>query len=109
MTLKFAVIIFLAIQIASATHKCVWVTGVLKCNKNEKNQMNVEVRAYDKDGIGILQAIDPDDLMGVTFTETDGSFKLDGCADDFNWLPGVPNLPDPYITASLIDIQFKLI
>lgn len=60
--------------------------------------MNVEVRAYDKDGIGVLQMIDPDDLMGVTFTEADGSFKLDGCGDDFNWLPGVPNLPDPYIT-----------
>jgi hypothetical protein len=22
---------------------------------------------------------------------------LDGCGDDFNWLPGVPNLPDPFI------------
>jgi len=60
--------------------------------------MNVEVRVYDKDGIGPLQIIDPDDLMGISFTETDGSFKLDGCGDDFNWLPGVPNLPDPYIT-----------
>jgi hypothetical protein len=86
------------VTFATATHKCVWVTGVLKCNKDAKNHMNVEVRAYDKDGIGILQALDPDDMMGVTFTETDGSFKLDGCGDDFNWLPGVPNLPDPYIT-----------
>ncbi|KAI6212059.1 hypothetical protein M3Y96_00500100 [Aphelenchoides besseyi] len=81
-----------------ATHKCVWVTGVLRCNRNEKNHMNVEVRVYDKDGFSIFQAIDPDDQMGVTFTDSDGKFHLDGCGDDFNWLPGVPNLPDPYVT-----------
>lgn len=33
----------------------------------------------------------------ITFTDNDGQFQLDGCGDDFNWLPGVPNLPDPFI------------
>lgn len=36
-------------------------------------------------------------FFSVTFTDEEGTFKLDGCADDFDWLPGVPNLPEPYI------------
>ncbi|CAD5221121.1 unnamed protein product [Bursaphelenchus okinawaensis] len=85
------------ILLSEAAHKCVWVTGVLKCRKNPRNHANVEVRAYDKDGVSILQAIDPDDIMGVTFTDEDGTFKLDGCGDDFDWIPGVPNVPEPYL------------
>ena len=42
------VLISLVVLYVEATHKCVWVTGILRCNKNEKNHMNVEVRAYDK-------------------------------------------------------------
>lgn len=33
----------------------------------------------------------------VTFSNEEGRFSLDGCADDFDWLPGVPNVPEPYI------------
>jgi hypothetical protein len=47
-----------------AAHKCVWVRGVLRCNKNPTKHFNVEVRVWDKDGVSIFQAIDPDDLMG---------------------------------------------
>jgi hypothetical protein len=83
--------------VADATHKCVWVRGILRCNKDQSKHYNVEVRVYDKDGISILQLLDPDDLMGVTFTEENGSFQLDGCGDDFNFIPGVENLPEPYI------------
>uniref|UniRef100_A0AC34QEB8 Uncharacterized protein n=1 Tax=Panagrolaimus sp. JU765 TaxID=591449 RepID=A0AC34QEB8_9BILA len=82
---------------AHATHKCVWVRGILRCNKDPSKHFNVEVRVYDKDGISLFQMIDPDDLMGVSFTEQDGSFQLDGCGDDFNWFPGVENIPEPYI------------
>uniref|UniRef100_A0A7E4UPP5 Transthyretin-like family protein n=1 Tax=Panagrellus redivivus TaxID=6233 RepID=A0A7E4UPP5_PANRE len=83
--------------VAEATHKCVWVRGVTRCNKDHSKHFNVEVRVYDKDGISLFQMIDPDDLMGVSFTEEDGTFQLDGCGDDFNWLPGVDNVPEPYI------------
>uniref|UniRef100_A0A914Z0D7 Uncharacterized protein n=1 Tax=Panagrolaimus superbus TaxID=310955 RepID=A0A914Z0D7_9BILA len=83
--------------VADATHKCVWVRGILRCNKDQSKHYNVEVRVYDRDGISILQLIDPDDLMGVTFTEENGSFQLDGCGNDFNFIPGVENLPEPYI------------
>lgn len=33
----------------------------------------------------------------VTFTNDDGTFQLDGCGSDLNWLPGIENDPDPYI------------
>lgn len=35
--------------------------------------------------------------FSVTFTEENGSFQLDGCGDDFDFLPGVENIPEPYI------------
>uniref|UniRef100_A0A914E3Y7 Uncharacterized protein n=1 Tax=Acrobeloides nanus TaxID=290746 RepID=A0A914E3Y7_9BILA len=80
-----------------AAHKCVWVRGVLRCNKNPTKHFNVEVRVWDKDGVSIFQAIDPDDLMGVSFTDEDGTFALDGCGDDFDWIPGLENKPEPYV------------
>uniref|UniRef100_A0A914EDM2 Uncharacterized protein n=1 Tax=Acrobeloides nanus TaxID=290746 RepID=A0A914EDM2_9BILA len=42
-------------------------------------------------------AIDPDDLMGASFTDEDGTFALDGCGDDFDWIPGMENKPEPYV------------
>uniref|UniRef100_A0A914MBH2 Uncharacterized protein n=1 Tax=Meloidogyne incognita TaxID=6306 RepID=A0A914MBH2_MELIC len=82
----------------SAASKCVWVRGAILCQKDPSKQFNVEVRAYDRDGYGVLKVVDPDDLMGITFTEPDGTFQLDGCGKDFDWIPGVvPNNPDPYI------------
>lgn len=74
--------VLFALVAVDATHKCVWVTGILRCNRNEKAQMNVEVRGYDKDGFGPFAMVDPDDLMGITFTDEHGRFQLDGCADD---------------------------
>jgi hypothetical protein len=50
--------------VVRAGHKCVWVHGTVKCNKDPVKHANVEIRVYDKDGIGPLQVIDPDDLMG---------------------------------------------
>jgi hypothetical protein len=48
--------------------------------------------------ISFLDGVDPDDKMGFTFiTNQDGLFEVEGCADDFDWLPGVPNRPDPYL------------
>ncbi|KAL7073004.1 hypothetical protein ACQ4LE_008091 [Meloidogyne hapla] len=94
----FLFVLLVLIAGVSAKEKCVWVRGAILCQKDPSKQFNVEIRVYDRDGYSILKAIDPDDLMGITFTEPDGSFQLDGCGKDFDWIPGVvPNLPDPYI------------
>jgi len=85
------------VDIAESAHKCVWIRGVLKCKKDENKHFNVEVRVYDRDGMSFLKVLDPDDLMGVTFSDVDGSFQLDGCGDDFNWIPGIANNPDPFV------------
>uniref|UniRef100_A0A5S6Q339 Transthyretin-like family protein n=1 Tax=Trichuris muris TaxID=70415 RepID=A0A5S6Q339_TRIMR len=77
--------------------KCVEAKGKLYCRSNPLSVSNAEVRLYDKDGTGILQALDPDDLMGVAVPEEDGSFKIHGCADDADWIPSIPNVPDPYL------------
>ncbi|VDO60576.1 unnamed protein product [Heligmosomoides polygyrus] len=36
-------------------------------------------------------------LFSVTFTTEDGRFQLDGCGDDFDWVPGLSNKPEPYV------------
>ncbi|KHN77324.1 Transthyretin-like protein 15 [Toxocara canis] len=89
--------ILIALLGVEAGHKCVWVHGAVRCNKDPSRNLNVEIRAYDKDGLSIAKLIDPDDLMGVTFTNEDGSFQLDGCGDDFDWIPGIANDPEPFI------------
>ena len=90
-------LVAVAIWHAEAAHKCVWVRGAVRCNKNPAKQVNVEVRVYDRDGVSLFQMIDPDDLMGVSFTDEDGTFQLDGCGDDFDWFPGISNPPEPYV------------
>lgn len=60
-------LVAVAIWHAEAAHKCVWVRGAVRCNKNPAKQVNVEVRVYDRDGVSLFQMIDPDDLMGYSF------------------------------------------
>lgn len=36
-------------------------------------------------------------FLRVTFTSEDGSFQLDGCGEDIDWVPGIPNNPEPYL------------
>ncbi|VDM75867.1 unnamed protein product [Strongylus vulgaris] len=36
-------------------------------------------------------------LFRVTFSNEDGRFQLDGCGDDFDWIPGLNNKIEPYI------------
>ncbi|CAD6198119.1 unnamed protein product [Caenorhabditis auriculariae] len=93
--------IFLAIgvmvQAVATGRECVWVLGKVECQADPAKNLNVEIRVWDRDSFGPLKLIDPDDLMGVTFTNDDGRFQLDGCGDDFDWIPGVKNAPEPYI------------
>ncbi|MCP9265921.1 Bifunctional 3'-phosphoadenosine 5'-phosphosulfate synthase 2 [Dirofilaria immitis] len=35
--------------------------------------------------------------LNLTFTNEDGSFQLDGCGEDIDWIPGIPNNPEPYL------------
>ncbi|VDK79978.1 unnamed protein product [Litomosoides sigmodontis] len=118
-----ACVMLLMIPLAYAGHKCVWVHGTVRCHKDPSKNLNVEVRVYDRDGLSIAKIIDPDDLMGedapllavdvqimwelnwwrlsstlrVTFTNEDGSFQLDGCGGDIDWIPGISNYPEPYL------------
>lgn len=39
-------------------------------------------------------------IYRVTFTSDDGRFSLDGCGDDFDWIPAIKNKPEPYIQVS---------
>uniref|UniRef100_A0A8R1I343 Transthyretin-like protein 52 n=2 Tax=Caenorhabditis japonica TaxID=281687 RepID=A0A8R1I343_CAEJA len=84
-------------SVSLAGRECVWVLGKVECQRDPTKNLNVEIRVWDRDGPGPLQLIDPDDLMGVTFSNDDGRFQLDGCGDDFDWIPGVKNVPEPYI------------
>lgn len=36
-------------------------------------------------------------MFRVTFTNEDGSFQLDGCGEDIDWIPGIANNPEPYL------------
>ncbi|CAI4227789.1 unnamed protein product [Auanema sp. JU1783] len=83
--------------VAYAGHECVWIIGKVDCENDPSKNLNVEIRVYDRDGVGPFRLIDPDDLMGVTFSNEDGSFQLDGCGDDYDWIPGVKNVPEPYM------------
>lgn len=58
------VVLLVTIAAVEATHKCVWVRGIMRCNKDPSKHFNVEIRVYDQDGFSIFQMIDPDDLMG---------------------------------------------
>ncbi|PAV91754.1 hypothetical protein WR25_09257 [Diploscapter pachys] len=94
-------LVFLAISLLPAVvlagRDCVWILGKVECEKDPSKNLNVEIRVLDRDGYGPLTLVDPDDLMGVTFTNDDGRFQLDGCGDDFDWVPGIKNSIEPYI------------
>jgi hypothetical protein len=56
------IITFCFIEI-EASSKCVEATGVMRCHKDPEKHANVKIYLMDRDGIGILQRIDPDDKM----------------------------------------------
>uniref|UniRef100_A0A7I4YLE8 Transthyretin-like family protein n=1 Tax=Haemonchus contortus TaxID=6289 RepID=A0A7I4YLE8_HAECO len=85
------------IPISYAGKECVWIMGRVQCEHDPTKNLNVEVRVWDRDSFGPFKLIDPDDLMGVTFSTEDGRFQLDGCGDDFDWIPGLSNKPEPYV------------
>ena len=45
----------------------------------------------------IKNPIDPDDKVAFTHVEdSDGIFRLEGCASDMDWIPGIKNKPELY-------------
>ncbi|EPB77160.1 Transthyretin-like family protein [Ancylostoma ceylanicum] len=90
-------VLSLLIPLSLAGKDCVWILGRVQCEHDPTKNLNVEVRVWDRDSFGPFKLIDPDDLMGVTFTNEDGRFQLDGCGDDFDWIPGLNNKPEPYV------------
>lgn len=43
----------------------------------------------------IFDRFDPDDKMGFTVVDNvDGYFNVEGCGDDFDWIPGIKNRPE---------------
>jgi hypothetical protein len=52
----------LFVQAESST-KCVSAAGIMRCKKDPSKHFNVAVYLMDRDGIGLLQWLDPDDLM----------------------------------------------
>ncbi|CAJ0931400.1 unnamed protein product, partial [Mesorhabditis belari] len=100
MLLKFLLpcLLFVFSKEVLGAHECVWITGQVNCQHDPSKNLNVEIRVYDRDStFFLLKLMDPDDLMGVTFSSENGLFSLDGCGDDFDWVPGFKNKPEPYI------------
>ncbi|CDW55058.1 DUF290 domain containing protein [Trichuris trichiura] len=97
----FILSLFYFAGLIQCAQKCVEATGKLYCRRNPAALTTAEVRLYDRDGRGLLQVFDPDDLMGLvgiySLPADDGTFKIHGCGDDADWVPSVPNLPDPYV------------
>lgn len=58
--------------LSEATDKCVWAVGNLTCAKNSSRVGNVEIRLIDWDGGTIF---DPDDDMGFSLSNEDGTFR----------------------------------
>jgi len=82
--------------------ECVWATGRLSCLKNQTRVINALVTVWDLDSpqnSDMKNPVDPDDKVGVSFVhEESGLFDVSGCASDFDWVPGIPNRPELYIT-----------
>uniref|UniRef100_A0A0K0DJQ4 Transthyretin-like family protein n=1 Tax=Angiostrongylus cantonensis TaxID=6313 RepID=A0A0K0DJQ4_ANGCA len=93
----FLLLCVLLIPLSFAGKECVWILGRVQCERDSTKNLNVEIRVWDRDAPGPFKLIDPDDLMGVTFSTDDGRFQLDGCGDDFDWIPGLSNKPEPYV------------
>ncbi|CAI5446639.1 unnamed protein product [Caenorhabditis angaria] len=69
--------------------KCVMVIGKLKCPELPELARNVQIDLYDEDAL----PLESDDLMGRTWSDSLGNFKVTGCGSDF----GPINTPDPYL------------
>ncbi|VDM48689.1 unnamed protein product [Toxocara canis] len=87
---------------AYASTECVWATGRVVCHKNQTLVLGTVVELFDLDGPPkgrlVYDHIDPDDKMGFTTVDNvEGYFNVEGCADDFDWLPGIKNRPEVYI------------
>ncbi|CAB3402252.1 unnamed protein product [Caenorhabditis bovis] len=68
---------------------CIMATGRLKCPNEPQNVKSVQIDLYDEDAL----PLESDDLMGRTWSDQNGNFRVTGCGSDF----GPINTPDPYL------------
>uniref|UniRef100_A0A914W1X1 Uncharacterized protein n=1 Tax=Plectus sambesii TaxID=2011161 RepID=A0A914W1X1_9BILA len=99
--LRCLLLLVCVVALTWADSKCVWATGKLVCQKDQKLVLNATVELYDLDGpqeIAFLDHLDPDDKMGFTFiSNADGIFTVEGCGSDTDIIPGLPNTIEPYL------------
>ncbi|KAK0404925.1 hypothetical protein QR680_017703 [Steinernema hermaphroditum] len=84
----FLVVAASALIGTSANTRCYKIVGNVTCSLKPFNRP-VEIQLIDEDGL----PWETDDLMGRTWATRDGSFKIEGCGNDF----GQWNDPDPYL------------
>lgn len=97
----FATMLFSIIPSSNANTECVWATGRVLCNKNQTKVIGTIVELWDLDSpqnSRITNPVDPDDKAAFTVVDDEnGLWKLEGCASDHDWLPGVLNKPEFYL------------
>ncbi|VDK19725.1 unnamed protein product [Anisakis simplex] len=87
--ISILLIIVVCLKVVSANTECVWATGRVLCHKNQTLVLGTLVELFDQDG--------PGDMGFTTVDNEEGYFNVEGCADDFDWLPGIKNRPEVYI------------
>ncbi|KAL1244333.1 Transthyretin-like protein [Trichinella spiralis] len=82
----FTLIIIYTITPSEGRTRCVKAIGKLICKANATHAVDVEIELFDDDGF-----LNPDDQMGWTTSNDDGTFHVEGCGYDFL------SDPDPYL------------
>uniref|UniRef100_A0A915AIK7 Uncharacterized protein n=1 Tax=Parascaris univalens TaxID=6257 RepID=A0A915AIK7_PARUN len=75
--------------LSTARTECMQVIGTLVCPSNPALAARVRMDLKDEDSL----PLEIDDLMGRTWSSSNGSFVLSGCGADM----GPFNTPDPYV------------
>ncbi|CAI2350015.1 unnamed protein product [Caenorhabditis sp. 36 PRJEB53466] len=96
--MRNVVLVLSWVLFCSAANNCAWFVGRLQCSDPTKLE-NVVVEIWDKDRsfFPITLFVD-DDLAGRTITtaEDNGTFKVEGCASDVDFL-FIKNEPEFYV------------
>jgi len=83
---SWIILLIFVSNVAEAGTRCFSVKGKLVCQRNSTRHADTEIYLMDDDG-----PLNPDDTMGWTTTDLDGTFKIEGCGYDFL------SDPDPYL------------
>lgn len=59
-----SIFVVLCALCVEATEKCVWASGIIRCLKRPDINVGLVLTLLDRDGAGMFQRIDKDDMMG---------------------------------------------